>query len=67
MQFHFVVNLAVGGNFFPDVKNQNGKRPWTDPATAMKDFWLNRAQWLPSWITKEKTSLIIDDIKVYAI
>lgn len=68
-QFHFVINLAVGGYFFPDVRNKNGKRPWNNPAdpTAMKEFWYNRNQWLSSWMTKERTSLIIDDIKVYAI
>lgn len=66
-QFHFIINLAVGGNFFPDIENQNGKRPWDGGPRSMKDFWTNRNQWLPSWQNREVSSLIVDSIKVYAI
>lgn len=66
-EFHFIINLAVGGNFFPDVENQNGKRPWDGGPRSMKDFWTNRNQWLPSWQNREVSSLIVDSIKVYAI
>lgn len=66
-QFHFIINLAVGGNFFPDIENQNGKRPWDGGPRSMKDFWTNRNQWLPSWQNRETSSLIVDSIKVYAI
>lgn len=59
--------MAIGGNFFPDFKNKNGRRPWNKPETAMKDFWKNRQQWLPTWKDKESTSLLVDYVKVYAI
>lgn len=67
LQFHFIINLAVGGNFFPDVNNQNGKRPWNGQQTAMKEFWTNRAQWLRSWRNRESSSLLVDSVKVWAI
>lgn len=67
-QFHFHINLAVGGTFFPDVKNQNGPRPWTNNwETAMKEFWTYRNQWLPSWENTENSSLQIDSVKIWAI
>lgn len=66
-QFHFIINLAIGGNFFPDVNNLNGKRPWNNTQTAMKDFWTNRAQWLRSWKNRENSSLQVDSVKVWAI
>lgn len=74
-QFHFVLNLAVGGTnyFFPDNGNRNGEKPWRNsaPSTALTDFWNRRSQWLPSWKLNENNgesaSLIIDSIKVWAI
>ncbi|XP_055310992.1 beta-1,3-glucan-binding protein-like isoform X2 [Sitodiplosis mosellana] len=67
-EFHLIINLAVGGTFFPDVNYQNGPRPWTNNwATAMKEFWTNRNQWLPSWENREKSSLQVDSVKVWAI
>lgn len=70
-QFHFLINLAAGGNngYFPDgVTNQNGNKPWANHSPrAMKDFWLNRNQWLRSWRDRERASLIVDSVKVWAI
>lgn len=41
--FHFVLNVAVGGNFFWDdgCTNEYGKKPWTgfNQLGAMKKFW----------------------------
>lgn len=66
-QFYFLINIAVGGTsgFFPDGKHD---KPWnaTSPS-AMKDFWEHRSQWLPSWRNTEKSSLIVDSVKVWAI
>lgn len=65
-EFHFIINLAVGGNFFPDLPNS--ERPWSDnTATAMKEFWTNRGKWLPTWKNRGKSSLVVDSVKVWAI
>ncbi|XP_031626730.1 beta-1,3-glucan-binding protein-like [Contarinia nasturtii] len=69
-EFHFLINLAVGGTngYFPDVWNQNGKKPWENHSSkGMKDFWRNRSQWLRSWRDREKSSLIVDSVKVWAL
>ncbi|XP_055322093.1 beta-1,3-glucan-binding protein-like [Sitodiplosis mosellana] len=70
-KFHFIINLAVGGttNYFPsDFLNENGPKPWNDTSpSAMKDFWANREQWLPTWdLEGDDSSLIVDSIKVWA-
>lgn len=75
MQFHFIVNLAVGGTnyFFPDSGNQNGEKPWknSSPATAAAQFWNGRKQWLSGWKLNENNgkdaSFLIDSVKVWAI
>lgn len=74
-QFHFILNLAVGGTnyFFPETGNRNGAKPWRNnsPGSATTDFWKGRDQWLSSWNLDKNNGtsacLIIDSIKVYAI
>lgn len=64
-QFYFIINLAVGGKtYFPDTENI-----WNITSeAAMKEFWLNREQWLPSWhFDNDNSSLIVDSVKVWAI
>lgn len=68
MQFHFVINLAVGGNFFPDAcVNGAYPKPWSyASSTQMKNFWEKRANWLPTWnAATEDGALKIDYIRVY--
>jgi hypothetical protein len=69
-QFHFVLNVAVGGNFFPDgCQNAVYEKPWTasDP-TQMKTFWESRDKWLPTWnAATEDNSMQVDYIRVYQL
>lgn len=60
----------MGGlTYFPNTDNKSGKRPWNDTSeTAMKEFWMNQEQWLPSWhFDNDESSFIIDSVKVWAI
>ena len=69
-QFYFIINLAVGGGgYFPDgLPNQNGPKPWRNRSkTAMKDFWTQRNQWEKTWDWNDKSSLIVDSVKVWAL
>lgn len=66
-----MINLAIGGNFFPDTQNENGK-PWIrDSPTGAADFWNGRNQWMSTWNTNEddyeSSTLVVDYIKVHAI
>lgn len=66
-QFHFILNLAVGGNYFPDgCDNLNGAKPWQGQFVpgAMKSFWENRDLWYWTWVGEE-AALKIDYIRVY--
>ncbi|XP_055300590.1 beta-1,3-glucan-binding protein-like [Sitodiplosis mosellana] len=70
-EFHFIINLAVGANngYFPDdLANKNGPKPWRNGSpTAMKDFWSQRNQWQKSWDSGDKSSLIVESVKVTAL
>ena len=69
MQFHFVLNVAVGGGFFAEgCTNKPFNKPWanSDPA-QMRKFWEARSQWLPGWqAAGEDSAMQIDYIRVYA-
>ncbi|XP_046390487.1 beta-1,3-glucan-binding protein-like [Ischnura elegans] len=65
-QFFFVLNVAVGGRFFPDGwKNYPYPKPWnwTSPH-PMQDFWEKRNWWLPTW-DPVGSSMWVDYIRVY--
>nr|CAH0106512.1 unnamed protein product [Daphnia galeata] len=68
--FYFVLNVVVGGNFFPDgCQNADYEKPWTasDP-TQMKTFWESRDKWLPTWNPEtEDHSMQVDYIRVYQL
>lgn len=73
VQFHIILNLAVGGTngYFPDQGNQSEK-PWKNASPqASTDFWNGRNQWLSSWNLNKNNSndaaLIIDSIRVWAL
>lgn len=73
IQFHIILNLAVGGTngYFPDDGNVS-KKPWANSSPqAATDFWRGRDQWLPGWALDKnnasEASLIVDSIRVWAL
>lgn len=61
--FYLIINLAVGGTngWFED--SVSGK-PWIDAsATAKKDFWNSRSQWLPTW--EKNSEMEIKSVKMW--
>jgi beta-glucanase (GH16 family) len=68
-KFYFVLNLAVGGNFFGDgCTNGPLNKPWsTTGYPQMRPFWEARNNWLPTWnASTENNALQIDYIRVYS-
>ncbi|XP_065557525.1 beta-1,3-glucan-binding protein-like isoform X1 [Artemia franciscana] len=68
--FHFVLNVATGGNFFPDsCVNGAYDKPWyAGEPTSMRSFWEARDLWLPTWNAEtEQNEMLIDYIRVYEI
>ncbi|CAG7726699.1 unnamed protein product [Allacma fusca] len=61
--FHFILNCAVGGDYFPP--NSTPARPWGD-RTAFLDFMNSKDQWYNTW-NGEDAAMQIDYIRVYAI
>lgn len=71
-EFYFILNLAVGGNFFPNgCQNGNGDMPWTSGFVpgSMKSFWEARNDWMPTWnnLNDDDIALKIDYIKVWSL
>jgi beta-glucanase (GH16 family) len=71
-EFHFVINLAVGGvNYFSDgFRNEGAAKPWSNTSpTAMRDFWRGKSGWLPTWNygINEDSHLQIDFVRVWAL
>jgi hypothetical protein len=60
-QFQIILNVAVGGTFFPD---NIGNRPWAWDGHPMRDFWERRNEWLPTW-HEEEAAMKIDYVRVY--
>jgi len=68
MQFHFILNVAVGGNFFPDgCVNERYQKPWSRKSKQqMLSFWQKRDEWYPTWNAhSEDNALQVDYIRVY--
>jgi len=69
--FYFILNVAVGGNFFPDgCRNGFGEKPWygRNVPGSMKRFWQARGDWLPTWdMQSEERAMKIDYIKVWSL
>ncbi|KDR21902.1 Beta-1,3-glucan-binding protein 1 [Zootermopsis nevadensis] len=65
-KFFIILNVAVGGNFFPDGwYNSPHPKPWTSSSPyPMRDFWEHRDWWLPTW-DEEDRSLRVDYVRVY--
>lgn len=60
-EFQIILNVAVGGNFFPEGL---GNRPWSWDGHPMRDFWERRSEWLPTW-HEEEAAMKIDYVRVY--
>ena len=69
-QFHFVLNVAVGGTsgFIPDdVINRGGAspKPWKNSDSDLfTKFWDARGHWYETW-DGENAAMQVDWIKVY--
>lgn len=61
--FHFVLNVAVGGDYFPD--GSNPPKPWGTQQSFL-DFLNAYDGWHPTW-DSEDAAMAIDYIRVYAI
>jgi hypothetical protein len=71
-EYYIIFDVAVGGSndgvlgsnsYFP-VNSVNPARPWSNNQFAMRDFWNNRAQWLPTW-QGDDVALQIDYVRVW--
>ncbi|KAJ8299159.1 hypothetical protein KUTeg_023219 [Tegillarca granosa] len=47
--FQLILNVAVGGAFFPDSWHYNSPKPWHGGQHPMRDFWEKRGDWQNSW------------------
>lgn len=70
-EFFIILNVAAGGTsgYFGDGL---GDKPWHNSAAhPVRDFWLGRKQWLPTWNTDRdaflNTAMRVESIRVYAI
>lgn len=64
------MNVAVGGNFFPDgCVNVPFNKPWASTdRDQMRKFWEKRRDWLPTWNAQtEDNTLQVDYIRVYSL
>ncbi|XP_072397174.1 beta-1,3-glucan-binding protein-like [Diabrotica undecimpunctata] len=71
-EFHILINLAVGGAYFPDdVDNKSGKKPWTSTQPyreGMTRFWQANQQWKPTWnLNSDDSHLKVDYVRVWAL
>ncbi|XP_001845811.2 beta-1,3-glucan-binding protein [Culex quinquefasciatus] len=66
-EFFLVVNVAVGGNFFPDNVRNPHRKPWYQGApSAMTDFYKAKSDWLSTW-DGDDAALQVDYVKVWAV
>ncbi|XP_049808336.1 beta-1,3-glucan-binding protein-like [Schistocerca nitens] len=66
-EFFIIMNVAVGGKFFPDGwRNFPRPKPWNwTSAAPMRDFWERRHWWQPTW-RGEDAALRVDYVRVFA-
>ncbi|XP_058467033.1 beta-1,3-glucan-binding protein-like [Malaya genurostris] len=65
-EFHLLLNVAVGGNFFPDGASNPHPKPWYyGESTAMTSFWNARGDWYSTW--GEEAAMEIDYVRVWAL
>ncbi|XP_061166805.1 beta-1,3-glucan-binding protein-like [Saccostrea echinata] len=62
--FHLLLNVAVGGGYFPDIAQYNTPKPWHgDSSHPMRDFWEHRGSWLPTW-HGDDVAMLIDYVEM---
>lgn len=61
--FHFILNVAVAGDYFP--AGTNPPKPWGQQ-TPFLDFLNAQSGWHPTW-DSEDAAMAVDYIRVYAI
>ena len=75
-QFHFILNVAVGGVYFtegcknvPFNSSEPRNKPWSrNDSVQMKPFWQARDQWLPTWnASTDDNAMKVDYIRVYSL
>uniref|UniRef100_A0A1Q3FIF0 Putative beta-13-glucan-binding protein-like isoform x3 n=1 Tax=Culex tarsalis TaxID=7177 RepID=A0A1Q3FIF0_CULTA len=66
-EFFLVMNVAVGGNFFPDNVRNPHRKPWTQGSpSAMTEFYKAKPDWYSTW-HGEDAALQVDYVKVWAV
>ena len=63
LQFQLILNVAVGGGFFPDSFHYDRNRPWNNDDHQYKTFWERRNEWLPTW-HGENAAMAIDYVEM---
>lgn len=64
-EFFLVMNVAVGGNFFPDNARNTHRKPWSQGPSAMTDFYKGKSDWYSTW-HGDDAALQVDYVKVWA-
>jgi len=65
--FHFILNVAVGGDYFPADSIGDSPRPWqAGTQTPFRDFFDARGDWGSTW-QGENHAMQVDYIRVYAL
>jgi len=66
-RFHFILNVAAGGDFFPEEAYCPYGKPWSRYSDKQfLEFWRGRSNWGPTW-KEEKVAMAVDYIRVWAI
>ncbi|KAJ1526376.1 hypothetical protein ONE63_009522 [Megalurothrips usitatus] len=64
-EFYIIMNVAVGGSFFGDLKNSPHPRPYDlSSGHAMRQFWEKKDWWKDTW-QGERAALQVDYVRVY--
>ena len=64
VQFHLLLNVAVGGGYFGDNAQYNTPKPWHGGSShPMRDFWEHRGDWLPTW-HGDDVAMLIDYVEM---
>ncbi|XP_058467022.1 beta-1,3-glucan-binding protein-like [Malaya genurostris] len=65
-EFFLLLNVAVGGDYFPDGASNPHPKPWYyGESTAMTSFWNARGNWYSTW--GEEAAMEIDYVRVWAL
>lgn len=60
-----MINVAVGGRYFPDDAWSPNGRPWDwNSGHPLQQFYENQGNWLPTW---DRPGLVVDYIRVYEL